>query len=391
MKWAKWGLAGWLLSQGCAVADESKPLISGVWQGTLGAAQIRVCFETNNRGYYYREHAPVLRPLIPNEAADLKEAAVEVVALQWRVAHGEPSEPLWVVEQVEQARIKGQVIEVARAHTAPLRLTRLPFTSEGSYCSSNAYLSPLEKYDLVVTKGEWQGFGPQQNYRKIEFGDWQSIELAGKGTAITHINAAYALAADEQAHQAYYEQRREMLEQYGIGEQVFGEQTTEPVLWLPDFISIQTYHWPIGQGARGINIEQRTWDLHSGEEVWLWHWLTGAKAYQSAEYASLPYNEALLPQALSDYMVEHHGLTRTADTTVDEDDEETDRCEPHDRLYFTLALSATGLEFTPHSEEPACRDAYELTFIELEPYLSPEGIAAVASIQGADLENNLEY
>ena len=202
-------IGGYCLLVVCAVQAET---VVGVWQGLLGSDPIRVCFEADQTGNYYREQAPLLSQLILGEQADAAGAAV-AVDLWWREQNEGQPDQFWLLEEVQQASITGQVVELATQAARPLQLRRLPVESEGSYCATNAYLGPLEADDLVVTKGEWQAFAPQQdaqqsfqpnsqqNYRNIEFGDWQSIELAGKSRAIAKINAAYALATDRQAHQ----------------------------------------------------------------------------------------------------------------------------------------------------------------------------------------------
>jgi len=354
-----------------AASQNQHKAYSGVWQGTLGPDKVTVCFDRGLWGNSYRhQQTPVLTHLQPEKSSD---TATEV---RWIEYPGDGTPKVWVLQQLTaEGTTAGYWLDSATQEQHPIKLTRTHAVNDEDFeqrnCSDDAYIKPLETYDLSLTTGDAKEFAPGKRYRELLFADWQSIELLLDAPGITQINAHYALKTDRDAQEQYYEARRRLLHSYAFGTLVYGEQYIEPVFWSEDFIVIRSYLWPSGLGARGINITSKVWDLQTGQEINLWNWLTGSKPDEYGSYK--------LPAALRQYLIRHHGMTsqNTAKTHPDDD------CEPHAELDFSLTLNWSGISFSPSAWSPACRDPYPVSFVELQPFFSEQGKAAIARMKAA--------
>lgn len=346
---------------------------SGIWQGTLGQDKVTVCFDKGLWGNYYRnKQQPELIQL--TRPSGEERVSGPATAVHWAEYHSSNVSGFWVLQRIaEDGTTTGYWLDSTTQEQRPINLTRTHVVngedSDKSNCSDDAYIKPLETYDLSFTTGEAKEFAPGKRYHELHFADWQSIELLVNTPGVTKINTHYALKTDRDAHDKYYAARRSLLQRYAQGNEVYGEQYIEPAFWSEDFISIRSYKWPPGVGARGIHINHQVWDLRAGTEVNLWHWLAGSQPDK--------YDTYKLPAALRQYLIRHHGMTSEGKTNEDND------CEPHAELGFSLTLDSSGISFIPQAWSPACRDSYTVSFVELQPFFSEQGKAAVARMKAS--------
>lgn len=320
--------------------------LAGVWKGTLGKSAITACFNGaggEHGSYYYQR---ILTPI------QLTQASANAPWVE------EGNTGLWTLGGLQGNTLAGTWSKTKGGTPLPITLQRVGTPGDG--CGSDAYNAALEAAPLPV-KVEKKAFGEHRYQLKTQ-GARVTLQLEGEGPAVQKINrqlAALAVNDDDQAD--FLRERREYLGRNGSA--YTSEIVVEPTYWSSQWITVRFYRWAAGTGARGISWGLHSFNLQTGEGVDPWTWL-GARQQWHDAYSG----EVTLPATFSHWLVKQ--------TSTDEG------CPAiTDYSRFDLSFNTQGLQLSTPANGDGCDNELAFTWEQLAPVLTPQGKAALPSLQ----------
>lgn len=327
-----------------ATADNKDALV-GVWTGTIGKAKINVCFlEYGNGSYYYLKYRQPIRL----EYAD--DASV------WF----EPDSCKWIIDKVSADNATGTWSKPGKNVSLPIKLVYLGGGrgADEEPCGCDLYNNPIEKMPPIkVDSSHAKG---ERCYRtlSVEEGDismsW--IELCGKSDAVVKLNQEFRKGFPEDAEDAktFYQCRRGTLGSFGSTACQDNNSLT-PYLWFGNYLEVMENGGGFCGGAHpSYGTSYRIFNLATAEEGDLHSWIEE--------------NDDLHKLILEDYIPDEadSGGNNCA-TIVRENDS------------YALRLDSTGIVFYTQFGHccVACNQEFPLSFEELKPFLTEEGVENV--------------
>lgn len=332
--------------------------VQGVWQGTVGKANIVACFNQpsptqgsdRSGSYYYTRYKKPIMLAKPNGKTLWQELD----------AKGNTT-GTWSLGAPQGGKLAGTWTEPKSGKTLPLALTLLEAAGDREHpsCASDAYNLALE--DFPATKVSKPVAFEGKQYRNLQVGDTITVELLAQGDGIEKINAQLrgVLAKNKKDLEDYYATRREYLGRNGFATE--DEVYAEPTYWSPRWVTMKFYRWAAGYGASGISIKFRTWDVKTGQETDVWNWF-GASASDGDDKAELPDR---LRQALF------------KNVTIDAECKGTDY---DGRGRFHLSLKPEGVSFWEDPNGSGCENDFLLPYNKVGPFLTVKGRAALSDL-----------
>ena len=332
--------------------------VQGVWQGTVGKANIVACFNQpsptqgsdRSGSYYFTRYKKPIMLAKPNGKTLWQELD----------AKGNTT-GTWSLGAPQGGKLAGTWTEPKSGKTLPLALTLLEAAGDREHpsCASDAYNLALE--DFPATKVSKPVAFEGKQYRNLQVGDTITVELLAQGDGIAKINAQLrgVLAKNKKDLEDYYATRREYLGRNGFATE--DEVYAEPTAWAPRWVTMKFYRWAAGYGASGISIKFRTWDVKTGQETDVWNWF-GASASDGDDKAELPDR---LRQALF------------KNVTIDAECKGTDY---DGRGRFHLSLKPEGVSFWEDPNGSGCENDFLLPYNKVGPFLTVKGRAALSDL-----------
>lgn len=315
----------------------------GVWSGSIGTKAIVACFNEGSRwtsyaSYYYVDH---LKPIA---------LATRDTDSFW---HEQDNTGSWELSAPANGMVLGTWSHPKTQKTLPIKLAFVDGGDDGTACARDSYNSRLEIAPKVEPTKSIQ-FSKGRSYRKLRFGDQETIELFGPDLAIDKINALLKLDKSKEAIDSYFRQRREFLGR--VGYPAVDDMRVEPSYWDAHYITIDFYRWTAGEGRSGISIHHSTWSTVTAEAIDLWAWLGSTSS------------EAKLPAKLQKY------LFRLEKPSPD--------CQGGYRGQgqFILTLSKSGLNIFEDAWGSGCEKSFFLPYTKLLPFLSSQGTTAIKAM-----------
>ena len=362
-----------------------KPVWVGVWEGTVGTYPVRLCMDqwgenAPGRGAYY--YLSTLEPLSLTE--DDNEIA-------W-IEHG-PEDPdaRWSFTQQSEERLRGTWTRGARR--LPFDLKPIAWTKgewDGT-CDSAAFMGPRLLPGTIATEPDeiagWrytrQIYSPPRPFKdevsaeSFTFtperpGDGVIVEwLAShlpRGTMADDATECIAGAVASVGADGY-----------------FGEFLT-PVEVGRSFLTVRENSDTYCGGAHpNAFFQYKTFDRQSGQEINFARWLNEAGREHHAAENELDSYDTLLP-ALRKLIVKHEPQEGFPEADTDEPGPLDAECleVAEEQEFWTFGFRREGMIFVPsvpHVATP-CMGTFIVPWSELVPYLSAEGRAGVARLNG---------
>ena len=332
--------------------------VQGVWQGTLGKANVVACFNQpsptqgadRSGSYYYARYKTPIMLTKPNGKALWQELD----------AKGDTT-GTWSLNAPKGNKLAGTWTDPKSGKTLPLALSLLEAAGDREHpsCASDAYNLALEEFPNTKVSKPIAFEGKQ--YRNLQVGDTITVELMAPGDGVAKINAQLraVLAKNQQDLADFYATRREYLGRNGFTTE--DEVYAEPSYWSPRWVTVRFYRWPAGYGANGISIKYRSWDVKTGQETDVWNWF-GASASDGDDKAELPDR---LRQAL------------VKDVTLDAECKNTDY---DGRGRFHLSLKPEGVSFWEDANGSGCENDFLQPYNKVGPVLTVKGRAALSDL-----------
>lgn len=290
-----------------AHVDAAEPLSawSGVWQGTVGKAEVRLCLQGTgndvNGTYYYTRY---LR-LIPLTVADKRKTDSQSLVLNETMmgrSKVESDKKAAVRDEtvVWTLRASGdrQVLEGgwrSSAKELPVQLTRIPeivlngTTAEEAQgaCEGDSFNLPREQPARVGSaNAKLKGLGTSYRATALDFGnrfdsEIRSFELLRDDDHARKFNAAQRKAlTDEQS--AVFECTRNVIGRYG--QQGDYNAVVEPVFIGQHWLVARNYGSNDCGGAHpDAYMSYQTWNLDDGRTVDTWDWFNTKGAVVKTE------------------------------------------------------------------------------------------------------------
>lgn len=328
----------------------------GVWQGTLGDQQIRVCLDSFEPSYYYLRHSWGI-PLYEVDAD--RKSLVETSK--------ENPTGVWTLNLPIGNRLEGQWSDAQGKRAKPIRLTRVTVISKNTGSCSGEANGYVDAYNVPrvssqrITVGAIKEFEGKR-YREVSAAKQHvtTIELLEDGESLARINSS--LHDKLTRGIAGYFECQTSLERDGGGKDRdpnFGVEV-QLKFWNSRWMSVvETNSWEAaGRGPIG-NRFPTTWDIATGKEVMLWGWVKHPKVENDQDPSvGSPSQE----------------LVREIESQMH------DKCSVHDGKY-KLGLGKKGIVFfTLESGRGLCTDEIEIPYQRLQRFLTKEGKAAVQLI-----------
>lgn len=357
-----WGI---LLAVAAAHAAPSE--LPGIWEGTVGNLPVRACFVRRDYSrfgaYYYLSQ----RRLI---ALDAEEGAENA----YREGGGVSGDgPRWLIEQAGADTLSARW--TGNGRTLPVRLRRVAYTEgEEGPCGSIDFHRPrLEGVRTEAAPASLDGMP----YRRLTLStqgrfetSLQTFALDRDGEAAARINTELgrALAGDPPA----WFECIQMSLSYSPFEGSFDERL-EPVMATSRWLSV-SHHWDgfCGGAHPDSSNSYRTFDLSSGAEVNLHDWFR-ASAVKREHLDEMNEDITTLEPAFREVILQ--GWRAEAE----ECDEVVRSAE-----YWNIGLTREGLVFSPSLPHvvQACWEEFPVPFARVQSFLTEEGAAALAALQG---------
>lgn len=325
----------------------------GVWEGTLGGAAVKACFNEQGNGahYYYVKYLEPMS-LAPQDG-------------HWREQQG-----LWALDAVaaDRQHLDGIWTSPDGAKTLPITLSLVDGADDPAACARDSFVRPLEKAPLLKP-GKRQSFN-QHAYRTLDFAGQKTLQLLDEGKAIASINRQLRAQLDESPVKVaeYREVYRRVLS--GDLQAGMDELLVEPAYWSSSWITVHFYRWAAGTGKSGIGYGNVTWSLVTGERVDLWRWFGGRDAHADDPYYA---GHAAMPAALRKLVFKVAGVSADADGA----------CGPSQGPHaeYLISLRGDGMDFVQDARGDGCDLSFSLSFEALLPAMTGEGRKAVASMR----------
>jgi hypothetical protein len=350
-------------------AAQSSAGFAGVWQGTLGAQPVRVCFNERDWGtfgaYYYLSHLAAI-PL--QQPDDHKQTFVE------GSDERDSASPHWAFDKPTPDRLAGRWTQAAR--TLPIALTRVPLPNlkeDDTPCGSMVFQEPRMRGVRTLTK---PAVKDGVHYTRLildtrgHFGDDVGVEtfaLDGDTPAIKRINAKLREPLGAQSG-TWFECIRGASDSGPNGGA--SSETISPRMiarrWL---IVMDESGWDCGGAHPDDANIPRTFDLTTGAEVNVFDWFND-KAVKREPVEGYPPLISLRPQFRSLVLGGWKGDDAECSDAIRTDD------------YWHAEPTRTGFVFTPDLPHvaQACSEDFKVPLAKVQPWLNDKGRAAVAAL-----------
>jgi hypothetical protein len=373
---------------------------SGVWQGTVGRADMRLCLQAQQEpgedvaGTYYYSRYLRLIPLSAagDPTADGRKVVLhELMPSKAKPGAGQktPTKDETVVWQL-QASADGEGLAGtwrSNAKSLPVQLSRVRLEkpkngADGSLfspCESDAFNLPREKPAKVVsTEVKLKATGATYQRLTLDFEGRQDariqhFELLRTDAAAQKFNARQrqALQSDQSA---LFECGRAVIARWGLG----GDYNTmsEPVFMGQRWLVVKRQSDDYCGGAHpNAYVGYETWNLEAGQVVDPWTWFNAKAARFKWEGSGQ-----------SRYQTMTMGpMVRQALAKVwpREDEECADVVEEGGAFSWDAYPSAKGMVFMPQLPHGAmaCQEEVTLPWAQVLPWLSPSGRKTVDALR----------
>ena len=357
-----WALAG-------AVRADPPPPWMGVWQGTLGGAEVRACFgtqgQTDHGAYYYLRHLKLIRldPAFDNAGQAWSEGDADQTG----------DTPRWVLTRTSGGVLGGTWSDKS-GRRLPVRLTRIPLLKGDDTeepCRGMTFMGPrLAPPTVTRIPASLDG---TRYVRLIEnVGAHfdvkiEAFELPGSTPAIAWLNTLLAKPLPGGARRPDW--LTCLLDTAGsIGEEGEFEDVLEPDVisahWL---VTSETQDASCGDRQRSDAVDWRVFSLPSGEAVDPWSWFT-VEAVRRRQVGGVRLTE-IQPRLRKILTAHWTGEDECKDVAETEDG-------------WDIHPTRDGLAFWPrltHLRYP-CADDLVVPYAELTPLLNETGRASISSI-----------
>ncbi|MEG1327491.1 MAG: hypothetical protein RSD99_21505, partial [Janthinobacterium sp.] len=224
-------------------AMAAEPPVQGVWQGTVGKANIVACFNQpsttqgsdRSGSYYYARYKTPIMLAKPNGKALWQELD----------AKGNTT-GTWSLNAQQGGKLVGTWTAPKSGKTLPLALTLLEAAGDREHpsCASDAYNLALEDFPGTKVSKPLTFEGKQ--YRNLQVGDTITVELMAPGDGVAKINAQLrtVLAKNKKDLEDFYATRREYLGRNGFTTE--DEVYADPTYWSPRWVTVKFYRWAAG-------------------------------------------------------------------------------------------------------------------------------------------------
>lgn len=378
-------LAALVVALGAAwapAAGHAQDIPTGAWKGSLGQAQVMVCFtDVHQAQYYYLRHRQNI-PLMPPQAANDPGDNPQAIAQAWKAGDFRLDETApgpngeshvsgrWLLQATSPMQIAGTWTAPDTGKTLPIALrkaTPVGPRQTGGDCEQ-AFYEPL----LAAIR-------PKQQAASIGSHSYQAVSSDEATTLQVPADLPHAKALNQFAMQWL---RNQSVLAYdcsaGRGSRGFAGSepigsTLTPVLWTDAYLVLQDNMPEIFcGGAHGSSsLSYITWSWPKGRAVDTWAWLQGGE-------------KSLIAHASKSGQPIASGLMRLI-AKLHPRNAEGDECREVLNLMSVQAPypSAQGLVFNTNFFHAmrACNDEVPLGWKQLWPYLSNEGRAAAKQFQ----------
>jgi len=343
-----------------APAAEPQPAGSGVWQGTVGSAPVRACFDGKSGSYYYLSRLTPIPLSFDNS--------------RWTEGNdGKPTAPALVFDRIASTRIEGHWVGGGKSLALTLdRVAIKRSPDDMGPCGSIEYLAPrLGPTPLHQTRGTIDGV----QYGKLVLvipgsfknASVESFALQGGTPAILRVNQVLAkpLSAKTAAEGWIWCMLSQLSQN---GEDGYYAEELTPTMIGRRYLSANHHNDGSCGGAHPYSDNHsRTFDLSSGAEIDLNDWLT-PRAIKRERYDSTSDEAKTVTPAFRKFILAGWKAEQA------ECREGIERAD-----FWDIALTRTGFGFTPslaHVEQ-ACTETIAVPFTRLQPWLSATGKAGI--------------
>ena len=379
-------LAALVVALGAAwapTAGLAQDIPTGAWKGSLGQAQVMVCFSEYRQAQYYylhhRQNIPLMAPQAANDPGDNPQA----IAQAWQAGEYRLDETVpgpngenrisgrWLLKSTSATQIAGTWTAHDQGKTLPISLrkaTPVGARETGGDCEVAFYEPILAAMRLKRESAHMAG----RPYQAVSSEEATTLQVAAD---LPHAKALNQFAMQwlrNQSVLAYDCSAGRGARGFGNASEPIGS-TLAPVLWTDAYLVLQDSMPEIFcGGAHGSSsLSYITWSWPQGRAVDTWAWLQGGEK-------SLIAHPSKSGQPIAS------GLMRLI-TRLHPRNTEGDECREVLNLMSVQPPhpSAQGLVFTTdffHAMR-ACNDEVPLSWKQLWPYLSTEGRAAARQFQ----------
>jgi hypothetical protein len=356
-----------------AHAADKQPQWAGVWSGTIGNVQVRVCLTERaywnqpfkgSGAYFYMKYLKTLH-LEQEGPKTWVETTGGVVQV---------SDPRWNIDRVLSNSLSGRW--TAAGKTLPLRLKRLSAEAD---CGSQTFNQPRFK-PFVVSKQNAELDGRKYVKLVSSAGEhldlsFESFQLVEAGAVIAKVNEALREKIPVGNQQADFFECLIGALSATTYDGSYGE-TLEPVMLTRDWLSFSHSSGGYCGGAHPFGSSSMlTFDLRTGDKIDLQNWLNLKALDPKGDPAQGYWGEdASLSDALRKFLVEYK-------PAEDEQDAEC-KVAARESNYWDIGLERNGMSFTPGMPHvmTACANPILVPYTKLSPYLNKTGEIGVASV-----------
>lgn len=365
---------------------DTPPAWAGVWQGTVGKAEVRVCLQSSyaSQGAYYYTRYLKLIPLAEPEKkpkADAASVVLNETMLKGKAKPGAAPAQETVVWAL-RASADGRSLEGhwrSSTKELPVRLSRMAEPAPDKKaaaqdapnpCESDAFNTPREQPARVVSsQAKTENGATAYRALSLDFGDRYaaevgSFELLRDDEGARRFNAAMrkALAGEQDS---VFGCTRSALGQFGSE----GDYTVrvEPALIGRHWVVVRNGGSDSCGGAHpNAYTGYQTWNLDEGRTLdpWTWFGPKGAKVSMQGEgdsrYASVEISDALKALLAKAWP---------------RDDEGCKEVPEESGTHWTVYPSPKGMVFMPELPHVifACTEEVTLPWAKVLPMLTPQG------------------
>lgn len=357
---------------GVVYATEDKSL-EGVWRGTIGHDDVRVCFSRSGATYYRLKQGNALTLSLLKSSADSNNWHA------WEANHqAEKGEqiPTWELRQLDRNTIVGKREEISKIAKQEIRLKRNSVTeiSGGLRLCELSFYEPLFQA-VGVTSKEARFEGKPYFVISSKYG--RSFQLPDALVNAPIINSFTRKLLDSEVVSAY--DCDFMLNDWNGSRDSAWFNRHTPLVWTDDWLVIRSEQdYVYCGGAHGdANREELVIEMSSGKVVNPWRWIKGGEKMANPDiHDETSFRSLLLKYGRKVAM----GKEKQFNSNFDEESYE---------LNFYVGRPypvSKGLVFT--SRLGACRDLACDMFIlvpykALAPYLTNAGKAVAESFTSA--------
>jgi len=370
-------IAAALLLAGPALAQEMPPAPpSGIWSGTLGDQEIRLCLgvktSVGNGAYYYLRHLQLISLQADRQQGGWYERGVN--------ARLDPA-PRWTLTETPKGGLTGTWSQGGKS--LPVRLDRISPSrrdaTDDPPCGLMTFLKPrLTSPKLVRTPASLDGALYTRlvwDLGALSASALEGFDLPGDTAALRRVkklipSAAPAAVIDE-GQSEYVACSLSAAGEFGEEGQY--RHTVTPALILPHWlVSAEASSFSCGGPGPDLETRYQVFDLTAGAKVDPWSWFDGPPRNPKSldPFEARPQLKALVEAAW------RRAIAQSRDC-ADADPDEWDIHPAHEGLAFSPQLA--------HAPAACAADAV-IPYPSLAALLTPAGKTAIASIT-TDLSN----